>query len=79
MDKSKRIHAIQEMIEGVLLAIPTEISAREAYLGIARRSENEDTRKLFESLAGQERGHEAELRRILASLQEELRELKSGI
>lgn len=77
-DKKHRIKAIEEMIQVVLLAIPREISAREFYLSAADKSVNARSRELFESLARQERGHEAELRRILEELRSELNTVKAG-
>ncbi len=72
-----RIREIQEMIQVVLLAIPREISAREFYLRAASRAVSDNSRELFTELAEQEKGHEAELRRILEELKEELEQLKS--
>ncbi len=72
-----RIREIQEMIQVVLLAIPREISAREFYLRAANRAVSDNSRELFTELAEQEKGHEAELRRILEELKEELAQLKS--
>lgn len=77
MTKDKvRIREIEEMIEVVLLAIPREISAREFYLSAAKKSTSEGARDLFLDLANQEKGHEAELKKILHELQDELVELK---
>lgn len=77
MTKDKvRIKEIEEMIEVVLLAIPREISAREFYLSAAKKSNTEASRDLFLDLANQEKGHEAELRKILEHLQNELMEMK---
>ncbi|PJB78707.1 MAG: rubrerythrin [Acidobacteria bacterium CG_4_9_14_3_um_filter_49_7] len=71
MDK-QRIRELEEMIQVVLLAIPREISAREFYLQAARKAFSDSSRGLFSELAEQEKGHEAELRRILAELKSEL-------
>lgn len=75
---SERIKALEEMIQVVLLAIPTEISAYEFYMNAALKSTSDSSRELFESLARQEKGHEAELHRILAETKTELSELKRG-
>jgi len=77
MDK-ERIRELEEMIQVVLLAIPREVSAREFYLQAARKAVSENSRQLFTDLAEQEKGHEAELRRILVELKEELAEMKSA-
>lgn len=78
MDSAARnkIRALEEMIEVVLLAIPREHSARDFYLHAAGKATSEESRELFFSLATQEIGHEAELRRILANLKAELSELR---
>ncbi len=71
-DTKKMIKALEEMIQVVLIAIPREISAQEFYLSAAKKATSDNSRELFESLAVQEKGHEAELRRILNSLKTEL-------
>ena len=72
----ERIRELEEMIQVVLLAIPREISAREFYHHAAKKAVSENSRQLFADLAEQEKGHEAELRRILIELREELAALK---
>lgn len=73
---SDRIRALEEMIQVVLLAIPSEISAQDFYMNAAQKSTSGSSRELFESLARQEKGHEAELHKILDELKAELVELK---
>lgn len=73
-----KIKAIEEMIQVVLLAIPREISAHEFYLSAAKKTTTDTSRELFESLARQEKGHEAELRRILDNRKSELKRLKTS-
>jgi len=75
MDK-QRVKELEEMIQVVLLAIPREISAREFYLQAAKKAVSDSSRKLFSDLAEQEKGHEAELRRILAEFKTELKEVR---
>ena len=75
-DVKKRIKGVEEMIQVVLLAIPREISARDFYLSAAKKATSDDSRELFKFLAEQEMGHEAELRRILGKLKNELEGLK---
>lgn len=77
MTSKERIRELEEMIQVVLLAIPREVSAREFYLQAARKAVSDNSRELFADLAEQEKGHEAELRRILVELKEELAALKS--
>ena len=72
----ERIRELEEMIQVVLLAIPREISAREFFLHAAKKDVSVNSRQLFADLAEQEKGHEAELRRILVELREELSNLK---
>ena len=76
-DVKSRIKGIEEMIQVVLLAIPREISARHFYLNAAKKATSKDSRELFEFLAQQEMGHEAELRRILKNLKNDLKDLKN--
>ena len=78
LEIKNKIKAIEEMIQVVLLAIPREISARDFYLNAAQRATSDDARELFSSLASQEIGHEAELRRILESLKNELAGLRGN-
>ncbi len=72
----QRVKELEEMIQVVLLAIPREISAREFYLQAARKAVSDSSRELFSDLAEQEKGHEAELRRILVELKTELKEVR---
>jgi len=76
MTDKQRIRELEEMIQVVLLAIPREISAREFYLRAAKKAVSDSSRELFVELAEQEKGHEAELRRILDELKAELDQLK---
>ena len=76
-DVKNRIKAVEEMIQVVLLAIPREISARHFYLSAAKKATSDESRELFEFLAQQEMGHEAELRRILKNLKNDLKNLKN--
>ena len=76
MEDKARIHALEEMIQVVLLAIPREISAYEFYQSAARKSATDESRELFTTLALQEKGHEAELKKILQNLKDELQGIK---
>lgn len=67
-----RIAAIEEMIQVVLLAIPRETDAYEFYKGATKKATNDRSRDLFAVLARQEKGHEAELKRVLHDLKSEL-------
>jgi rubrerythrin len=75
-DIKDTVRDIEEMIQVVLIAIPREIRAQEFYLSAARKAISDNSRELFESLARQERGHEAELRRILNDLKRQLERFK---
>ena len=77
-DLKKKISDYEAMIEIVLISIPREISAREFYLNSAKKFRDGPARELFTDLAAQELGHEAELRRILKRLKEELSGLKTS-
>ncbi|MGA1862791.1 rubrerythrin [Deferribacter thermophilus] len=78
MDKKSKIKALEQMIEVVLIRIPKEIEAMRFYKSAAEKAVDENAKKLFESLAEQEKGHEAELRRILENLKAQLSELKNS-
>ena len=77
-DVKNRIKGVEEMIQVVLLAIPREIPARHFYLSAANKATSDESRELFEFLAQQEMGHEAELRRILVNLKNDLKDLKNS-
>jgi len=76
VDIKSKITELREMIEVVLLRIPKEIEARNFYLSAAQRTTSPTAKELFASLAEQEKGHEAELRRVLGELQAELKAIK---
>jgi rubrerythrin len=78
MDRKKKIRATEEMIEVVLIRIPKEIEAMRFYQSAAQKATDDSARELFENLAEQEKGHEAELKRILADLKAQLKELKNS-
>ncbi len=77
MQKREKKKELEEMIEVVLLRIPKEIEARKFYKSAAEKTTSQAAKDLFFNLSDQEKGHEAELRRILKQLQEELQELMS--
>jgi len=76
VDTQSKIKELREMIEVVLLRIPKEIEARNFYLSAAKKTTSPTGKELFGSLAEQEKGHEAELRRVLGELQAELAAMK---
>ena len=78
MQTKMKIKELQEMIEVVLLRIPREIEARMFYMSAAQKTTSPAAKELFITLSEQEQGHEAELRRILGQLQDELKTLKEG-
>ncbi|ADR17930.1 ferritin family protein [Calditerrivibrio nitroreducens] len=77
-NRQEKIKSIEEMIQIVLLRIPKEIEAMHFYTKAAEKSTSDEAKNLFLSLAQQEKGHEAELRRILNDLKQQLMELKNG-
>lgn len=77
-NRQEKIKAIEEMIQILLLRIPKEIEAMHFYTKAAEKSTSDEAKNLFLSLAQQEKGHEAELRRILNDLKQQLMELKNG-
>lgn len=76
LSKKEMITAIQEMIQVVLIRIPKEVEAMRFYQAAAEKAVTNASRELFLNLAKQEKGHEAELRRILEDLKQQLNELK---
>jgi len=78
-DTKLKIKAIEEMIQVVLLAIPTEITAQNMYLKAAEKAVSDESKNLFTLLAEQEQSHEAQLRFILEDLRKELVHIKSGM
>ena len=78
MSKKEKIKALEEMIQVVLIRIPKEVEAMRFYLSAAEKSINQASKELFLNLAQQEKGHEAELRRILEDLKSELVKVKEG-
>ncbi|TYB33951.1 MAG: rubrerythrin [Flexistipes sinusarabici] len=76
MDRKQKKKSLEEMIEVVLFRIPKEIEAMRFYKSAAEKATDDAAKELFEHLAAQEKGHEAELRRILNDLKNQLNELK---
>jgi len=66
---------LQQMIEVVTLAIPREMDTYQFYANAAERSTGQESRNLFESLAQQEKVHEALLRDLLEDLQNQIKAL----
>ncbi|MCA1927299.1 MAG: rubrerythrin [Calditerrivibrio sp.] len=79
LSKQNKVKAIEEMIQIVLLRIPKEVEAMHFYKKAAEKSTTKEAQELFLSLAQQEKGHEAELRRILQDLKEELKNIKGDL
>ncbi len=75
-DTKLKIKELEMMIEVVLISIPREISAREFYLSSVQKFRSGPAKELFSDLAEQEKGHEAELRKIMKRLRDELADLK---
>jgi len=75
-DLRDKIKELEMMIEIVLISIPREIFAREFYLNSVKKFRSGPSKELFTDLAEQEKGHEAELRKILKRLRNELSTLK---
>lgn len=67
-EREERADVLREAIQSVLLALPKEVFMREYYMSAATGARNKEMRELFLGLAGQERVHEAELRRLLKDL-----------
>lgn len=78
VNKKQKMKELNNIIEVVLIRIPREIEARTFYISASQRFSSSTAKELFKELALQEAGHEAELRRILNDLQEELRVLKDS-
>ncbi|MBZ4671830.1 rubrerythrin [Deferribacterales bacterium Es71-Z0220] len=76
LSKKEMMKALEEMIQVVLIRIPKEVEAMRFYQSAAEKSVTQASKELFLNLAQQEKGHEAELRRILEDLKRQLNELK---
>lgn len=76
LSKKEMMTALEEMIQVVLIRIPKEVEAMRFYQSAAEKAVTSASRELFLNLAKQEKGHEAELRRILEDLKQQLNELK---
>ena len=76
--KKKRIKELNEMIEFIVISIPREIASQKYYQNAAKKASSEVTRKFFEHFVEEEKRHEANLRRILNDLKNELNQLRSG-
>jgi rubrerythrin len=74
--KKKRIKELEEMIEVVVLSIPREIASQKYYQKALEKASSDSTRKFFKSFVAEEKRHEANLRKILNDLQNELKTLK---
>lgn len=78
LSKKEMIIALEEMIQVVLIRIPKEVEAMRFYQSAAEKAVTNASKELFLNLARQEKGHEAELRRILEDLKQQLDELKKS-
>jgi rubrerythrin len=76
MKKKNRIKELEEMIEVVILSIPREIASQKYYEKALEKASGESARNLFTSFIKEEKRHEANLRKILNDLQNELKLLK---
>ena len=76
--KKKRIKELEEMIEVVVLSIPREIASQRYYQKALEKASSETTMKFFKTLVMEEKGHEANLKKILKDLQTELNQLKKS-
>jgi len=76
MNKPEKIKALEEMIQIVLLRIPKEVEAMHFIWRPQRNRPVKKQRICLLALLNREKGHEAELRRILGDLKNELEELK---
>lgn len=76
--KKRRIKELKEMIEFIVISIPREISSQKYYQNAAKKASGESTRKFFQHFVEEEKRHEANLRKILTDLENELKELQGG-
>ncbi len=71
------LEELEEMKQIILIAIPKEISARDFYLNASKKFKTPESKQLFISLAEQEKGHEASLKKILNEIEENIKKIKS--
>ena len=74
--RKERIKELNEMIEFIVISIPREIASQKYYQKAAGKTSNESTREFFQHFVEEEKRHEANLKRILNDLQNELRQLQ---
>ena len=67
-----------EMIELIVISIPREIASQKYYQNAAKKASSEVTRKFFQDFVEEEKRHEANLRRMLNYLENELKQLRGG-
>jgi rubrerythrin len=75
-ERKKGIKELEEMIEVILLSIPREIASQKFYQIAFEKATTDTSRKFFLSLVKEEKRHEANLRKILNELQNELKKVK---
>ena len=77
-ETKKKIKEVEEMIEFVVISIPRELASQKYYQKAVKKASSETTRKFFQSFVEEEKRHEANLRRILKKLQNELKQIKKS-
>ncbi len=77
-EKRKKIKEVKDMIEFIVLSIPREIASQKYYQNAVEKASGETSKKFFQSLVKEEKRHEANLRRVLKDLQNELEQLKKS-
>ena len=76
--KKTRIKELEEMIEVVLLSIPREIASQKYYQKAMEKASSASTQEFFQGFVEEEKRHEADLRRVLNDLRNELKRLQGG-
>jgi len=80
MDETKkiRIKELNEMIEFIIISIPREIASQKYYQHAMEKATSEATRKFFQHFVEEEKKHEANLKKILKELKNELEKLRDS-
>ena len=76
--RKERIKELNEMIEFIVISIPREIASQKYYQKAMEKASSESTQEFFQGFVEEEKRHEADLRRVLNDLRNELKRLQGG-
>jgi rubrerythrin len=78
MDKNlrRKIKELEEQMEALIIAIPKEEASYHFYTDLAKNTEHEGSRKMFNHLADEELAHKSSLIELVERLRKEIASLK---